>query len=151
MTEVPSNLYYTSHQIPKLKCFSCPLVVVFAQSIEARCNQICIDRSQLHVRVLTNGTCFVISIKFSGWALEQSLSMQTTSTLLKGQVLVFNIRAWNLSLCDMIEMEYTHNLSRNRVWTASLLQYVCPLNKLSTLKIISTPFKQDFINTRHLY
>ena len=32
-----SNLYYKLHQIQKLKCFSCRLAVVFAQSIEARC------------------------------------------------------------------------------------------------------------------
>ena len=30
------NLQYKSHQIPKLKCFSCRLAFVFAQSIEAR-------------------------------------------------------------------------------------------------------------------
>ena len=31
------NLYYKSHQIPKLKCFLYPHAVVFAQFIEARC------------------------------------------------------------------------------------------------------------------
>ena len=34
---IPSKLLYKSHQIPKLKCFSPRLAVVFAQSIEARC------------------------------------------------------------------------------------------------------------------
>ena len=34
---VPQNLWYKSHQIPKLKCFSSGLIVVFAQSIETRC------------------------------------------------------------------------------------------------------------------
>ena len=34
-----SNLYYKLHQIPKLKCFSSCLAVVFAQSIEARCQE----------------------------------------------------------------------------------------------------------------
>ena len=34
---IPSNLLYKSHQIPKLKCFSSRLAVVFVQSIEARC------------------------------------------------------------------------------------------------------------------
>ena len=32
-----SNLWYKAHQLPKLKCFSSPLAVVFVQSIEARC------------------------------------------------------------------------------------------------------------------
>ena len=32
-----SNLYYKSHQIPKLECFWSCLAVVFAQNIEARC------------------------------------------------------------------------------------------------------------------
>ena len=34
---IPSNLYYNSHQIPKLLCFSSHLSVVFTQSTEARC------------------------------------------------------------------------------------------------------------------
>ena len=34
---LPSNLYYKSHKISKLKCFTFCLAVVFAQSIEARC------------------------------------------------------------------------------------------------------------------
>ena len=34
---MPQNLQYKLHQIPELKCFSCRLAVVFAQSIEARC------------------------------------------------------------------------------------------------------------------
>ena len=34
---IPSNLWYKLHQIPKLKCFSSHLAVVFAQSIEATC------------------------------------------------------------------------------------------------------------------
>ena len=33
---VPSNLHYKVHQIPKLKCFSSHLAVAFAQSTEAR-------------------------------------------------------------------------------------------------------------------
>ena len=33
-----SNLLYKLHQIPKLKCFSFRLAVVFAQSIEASCS-----------------------------------------------------------------------------------------------------------------
>ena len=32
-----SNLWYKSHQIPKLKCFLSRLIVVFAHSTEARC------------------------------------------------------------------------------------------------------------------
>ena len=35
--DIPSNLYYKTHQIPKLKCFSSCLVVVFVQSIETMC------------------------------------------------------------------------------------------------------------------
>ena len=35
--DIPSNLWYQTHQIPELKCFSSRLAVVFAQSIEARC------------------------------------------------------------------------------------------------------------------
>ena len=35
-SHLPSNLLYKLHQIPKLKCFSSPLAVVFAQPIEAR-------------------------------------------------------------------------------------------------------------------
>ena len=35
--QLPSNIWYKLHQIPKLKCFSSRLAVVFAQSIEARC------------------------------------------------------------------------------------------------------------------
>ena len=35
--ELPSSLKYKLHQIPKLKCFSFRLAVVFAQSVEARC------------------------------------------------------------------------------------------------------------------
>ena len=31
------NIYYKMHQIPKLKCFSSHLAIIFAQSIEARC------------------------------------------------------------------------------------------------------------------
>ena len=34
---LPSNLWYKQQQIPKPKCFSPRLTVVFAQSIEARC------------------------------------------------------------------------------------------------------------------
>ena len=34
---LPSNLWYRAQQIPKLKCFSFLLAVVFAQSIEASC------------------------------------------------------------------------------------------------------------------
>ena len=34
---IPSNLWYSACQIPKLKCFSSRLAVVFAQSIEAVC------------------------------------------------------------------------------------------------------------------
>ena len=36
LTSCQTSIYKT-HQIPKLKCFSSRLVVVFAQSIEARC------------------------------------------------------------------------------------------------------------------
>ena len=36
--KLSSNLYYKPHQIPKLKCCSSHLSVVFAQSIEARCS-----------------------------------------------------------------------------------------------------------------
>ena len=35
--DLPLNLQYKSHQLPKLKCFLSPFAVVFAQSIEARC------------------------------------------------------------------------------------------------------------------
>ena len=34
---IPSNLQYKPHQIPKLKCFSSRLVVVYAQTIDTRC------------------------------------------------------------------------------------------------------------------
>ena len=34
---VPSNLWYRSHQIPSLKCFSSRHAVLSAQSIEAMC------------------------------------------------------------------------------------------------------------------
>ena len=34
---VPSNFWYKTHQISKLKCFSSPLEVVFSQAIEAMC------------------------------------------------------------------------------------------------------------------
>ena len=34
---IPSTPQYKTHQIPKLKCFSSRLAVVFAQSIEVRC------------------------------------------------------------------------------------------------------------------
>ena len=34
---IPSNLWHNVHHIPKLKCFSSHLVVVFAQSTEAGC------------------------------------------------------------------------------------------------------------------
>ena len=34
--DLPSNIYYKPHQIPKLKCFLSCLAIVFAQSIEAR-------------------------------------------------------------------------------------------------------------------
>ena len=34
--DVPWNIWYKSHQIPKLKCFPSCLAIVFAQSIEAR-------------------------------------------------------------------------------------------------------------------
>ena len=34
---VPSNVEYKTHRIPKPKCFSARLAVVFAQSIEDRC------------------------------------------------------------------------------------------------------------------
>ena len=37
LKEVLSNLKYKLHQIPKPKCFSSRLAVVFAQSIEATC------------------------------------------------------------------------------------------------------------------
>ena len=36
--DMPSNLLYKAHQIPKLKCFFSHLAVIFAQSIEARCS-----------------------------------------------------------------------------------------------------------------
>ena len=35
-SQLPSNLWYKMRQIPKLKCFSFRLTVVFAQSIEPR-------------------------------------------------------------------------------------------------------------------
>ena len=35
---ISSNLYYKPHQIPKLKCCSSHLSVLFVQSIEARCS-----------------------------------------------------------------------------------------------------------------
>ena len=34
---LPSNLWYKTIQIPKPECFSSRLVIVFSQSIEARC------------------------------------------------------------------------------------------------------------------
>ena len=37
LLKLPENLFFKSHQISKLKCFSSPLAVVFGQSIEARC------------------------------------------------------------------------------------------------------------------
>ena len=37
ITLILSNLYYKMYQIPKVECSSTRLVVVFAQSIEARC------------------------------------------------------------------------------------------------------------------
>ena len=36
MLNIPSNIWYKTHQIPKLKNFSSCLAVAFAQSIEAR-------------------------------------------------------------------------------------------------------------------
>ena len=36
-SNMASNLWYKAHQIPKLKCSSSRLAVVFAQPIEARC------------------------------------------------------------------------------------------------------------------
>ena len=35
--DIPSNLLYMTHQIPKLKCISSCLAVVFPQSVEGRC------------------------------------------------------------------------------------------------------------------
>ena len=44
---LPQNLQYKSHQIPKLKCFSYRLAVVFAQYIEVKCS---VD----HIWVISN-------------------------------------------------------------------------------------------------